>query len=298
MTELGQRLKGAREEKGLSLDSLQELTKIQKRYLVAIEEGNYGIMPGKFYTRAFIKQYAEAVGLHSDEIFEEYKDEIPAPTTTEMSPQLSRVKTSKKAAPSRRRNSAANALPMIMTITLIVLLIAAVWIFLQGRVTDEMDSAGNPENSSVEKEVGDNVPEETDGDEEEGGSDPGTDEDQEQEPAEEEAPEQELVQTEQKGKRSIYDLKNADKLVLNFTSPGESYLRVRNDNGKVFYDGIVSKDKPLELDVSGESSIELNIGRAYELDIQINGEPFTYPADPRKTMHQYVTINKTADAAQ
>ena len=61
MTELGKILKEAREAKGLSLDDLQQITKIQKRYLIGIEEGNYDMMPGKFYVRAFIKQYAEAV---------------------------------------------------------------------------------------------------------------------------------------------------------------------------------------------------------------------------------------------
>ena len=68
LTELGNRLKEARLVKGLSLDDLQEITKIQKRYLIGIEEGNYSMMPGKFYVRAFIKQYAEAVGLEPEEI--------------------------------------------------------------------------------------------------------------------------------------------------------------------------------------------------------------------------------------
>ncbi|RKJ30729.1 helix-turn-helix domain-containing protein, partial [Butyricicoccus sp. 1XD8-22] len=40
MAELGTRLKEARLSKGYSLDDLQEITKIQKRYLVGIEEGN------------------------------------------------------------------------------------------------------------------------------------------------------------------------------------------------------------------------------------------------------------------
>ncbi|MFL6517543.1 MAG: helix-turn-helix domain-containing protein, partial [Bacillus sp. (in: firmicutes)] len=56
MTELGNRLKEARLAKGLSLDDLQSMTKIQKRYLIGIEEGNYASMPGNFYVRAFIKQ--------------------------------------------------------------------------------------------------------------------------------------------------------------------------------------------------------------------------------------------------
>ena len=53
MTELGTILKEARIAKNLSLDDLQEITKIQKRYLIGIEEGNYSLMPGKFYVTSF-----------------------------------------------------------------------------------------------------------------------------------------------------------------------------------------------------------------------------------------------------
>ena len=42
MTELGQVLKEARLNKGLSLDDIHKETKIQKRYLEAIEEGKVG----------------------------------------------------------------------------------------------------------------------------------------------------------------------------------------------------------------------------------------------------------------
>ena len=66
LNELGTRLKEARIAKGYSLEDLQDVTKIQKRYLAGIEEGNYSMMPGQFYVRAFIKQYADAVGLNAD----------------------------------------------------------------------------------------------------------------------------------------------------------------------------------------------------------------------------------------
>src|SRR5690625_2609633 len=75
--EIGEKLKEARETKNISLDTLQETTKIQKRYLLAIEQGNLHILPGKFYARAFIKEYATAVGLDPDEILDGYQDEVP-----------------------------------------------------------------------------------------------------------------------------------------------------------------------------------------------------------------------------
>ncbi|MGQ7033298.1 helix-turn-helix domain-containing protein, partial [Escherichia coli] len=46
---------------------------MRKRHLVAIEEGNYDVLPGAFYARAFIKQYADAVGLNREELLVEYQ---------------------------------------------------------------------------------------------------------------------------------------------------------------------------------------------------------------------------------
>ncbi|AEI44268.1 helix-turn-helix domain-containing protein [Paenibacillus mucilaginosus] len=78
MSELGQLLKKARLDKKISLEDLQETTKIRKRYLEAIEDGNYKVLPGNFYVRAFIKSYAEAVGLEPNEVLSMYQSDIPA----------------------------------------------------------------------------------------------------------------------------------------------------------------------------------------------------------------------------
>ncbi|HLT56489.1 MAG TPA: helix-turn-helix domain-containing protein, partial [Bacillota bacterium] len=94
--EIGARLKEARIAKGLSLDELQEETKIQKRYLVAIEEGNLDILPGKFYARAFIKEYASAVGLDANELLEEHQEEIPQTEETNLE-QYSRMQRTRRA---------------------------------------------------------------------------------------------------------------------------------------------------------------------------------------------------------
>ncbi|APX72298.1 helix-turn-helix domain-containing protein [Companilactobacillus allii] len=77
MDEIGQKLRNARIKKGYTIDDLQQVTKIQKRYLIAIEEGQFDHLPGDFYVRAFIKQYSDAVDISSDDLLEEYKAEIP-----------------------------------------------------------------------------------------------------------------------------------------------------------------------------------------------------------------------------
>ncbi|MBO7746586.1 helix-turn-helix domain-containing protein [Paenibacillus sp. MWE-103] len=78
MSDLGALLKKAREQRSLSLDDIQDLTKIRKRYLEAIEEGNYSVLPGSFYVRAFVKNYAESVGLDAEEVLRLYNKEIPS----------------------------------------------------------------------------------------------------------------------------------------------------------------------------------------------------------------------------
>ena len=148
LSELGNRLKEAREAKGLTLEQLQEITKIQVRYLVGIEEGNYSMMPGKFYTRAFIKQYAEAVDLVPEELFEEYKEEVPTTANDELPQNLSRVN-------SRRSLDGASSkvLDILPTILIAILVLAVAflfWYFVYAKDSDpEKQSSNDTEQNSV-----------------------------------------------------------------------------------------------------------------------------------------------------
>jgi cytoskeletal protein RodZ len=82
--EIGQELQRARLDQGLSLDDVQQTTKIQKRYLQAIETGQFDQLPGAFYERAFVRQYAATVGLDVAKFMEQHDIE-----RTEVEPDLS-----------------------------------------------------------------------------------------------------------------------------------------------------------------------------------------------------------------
>jgi len=65
---ISQQLKQAREEKHLSLNDIAALTRINRRFLEAIEEGNFGTVP-QAYLRSFIRAYAQTVELDTDKLF-------------------------------------------------------------------------------------------------------------------------------------------------------------------------------------------------------------------------------------
>lgn len=84
---VGERLRVAREEKGLSLEDVATQTRIPLRHLEAIETGDWSRLPAPTYTIGFAKSYASAVGLDRDQVGDDVRTEIggqrPATTTTE-----------------------------------------------------------------------------------------------------------------------------------------------------------------------------------------------------------------------
>ena len=140
LTELGQRLRQERKQR-IVVRGFTKLTKIQKRYLLGIEEGNYEVMPGKFYVRAFIKQYCEAIGLDTDAIFEEYKSDIPSTQTEDMPQQLSRVR-SRKEIPQHTKgvSKAYDYLPTVLVVAGVVVVGIIIWVIAQNIVSDKTRS--------------------------------------------------------------------------------------------------------------------------------------------------------------
>lgn len=72
----GERLRAAREQKGLSLEDVAAQTRIPQRHLESLEVGNWNALPAPTYTTGFAKSYATAVGLDRTEIGEQLRAEM------------------------------------------------------------------------------------------------------------------------------------------------------------------------------------------------------------------------------
>ena len=72
MSDLGSRLKQARQQRGVSLRDIATATKISVVALEALERNDYSRLPGGIFSRAFVRAYALAVGVEPEEAVNEF----------------------------------------------------------------------------------------------------------------------------------------------------------------------------------------------------------------------------------
>jgi cytoskeletal protein RodZ len=88
MTSPGTILRRARSQKGLDLGEVAARIKVNRKYLEAMEADDWKSLPGGFFYKAFVRQYADALGLNADEIAEAlaaiHVEEAPLPTPVQL----------------------------------------------------------------------------------------------------------------------------------------------------------------------------------------------------------------------
>lgn len=68
----GPRLRSERERRGISLDTIAIATKVSAELWEGLERNDFSRWPSGIFARAFIRDYARAVGLDADEIVDEF----------------------------------------------------------------------------------------------------------------------------------------------------------------------------------------------------------------------------------
>jgi len=80
-----EQLRKARLKKGVSLQQMAAKTRIDLKFLEAIDNGNFSFLPD-LYVKAFIKQYAKAVDLDEQETIKKYEDVLAGKTIDDDEP--------------------------------------------------------------------------------------------------------------------------------------------------------------------------------------------------------------------
>ncbi|MBC1448276.1 helix-turn-helix domain-containing protein [Listeria welshimeri] len=287
MTELGDKLKQARREKGLSLDDLQQITKIQKRYLVAIEEGNYAVMPGKFYARAFIKQYAEAVGLDSATLFDEFESEVPdTPQQEVVNNEPTRVQSKRNPMPAQSvgnqtnsRNRFFDILPKILIALFIVFILFIIWFFLlnkQDNSTEKVKTdTSNPtvkvEDSTKDKDTSKDTTSKDTTKKDTTSDDKKSTEEANKDKKEDTSKELEITKGETSGNATTYTVKNTDKMALSLSATGDSWIGVSDASGTTIQNVTLSAQNPsAEIDLGTNKTVSVVIGNSPVTTVKIN----------------------------
>lgn len=276
MTGLGERLKEARTAKGYSLDDLQSITKIQKRYLSGIENEDYSMMPGAFYVRAFIKQYSEAVGLDSDEMLSLYKGSAMHEKLEEENVQLAPPMSRSRGIGNSRLNE---MIPKIIVALFIIVIIVVIWTFFQKNAS---------KNTGIDVETEQPITMDNNqppaGNNDGGASDEDADVDETTEPEpepEEEVKQQSLTYVSTSGEDSTYTLTDAEEFKLKIDTFGDTWTGVQNENKEELTPGarVMKNGETIELDVSDVEFVRIRVAVASYTDIYVNGEKLEFVSD-------------------
>lgn len=91
---MGSTFRAEREKRGLTIKDIERETSIRAKYLEALEQGKYDVLPSEVYVKGFIRNYADFLHLNAEKLVQEYREEIhgedvgpiaqAAPATTSM----------------------------------------------------------------------------------------------------------------------------------------------------------------------------------------------------------------------
>lgn len=76
---IGNALKEARRRAGLDIRTVEEQTKIRTRYLRALENEEWAVLPGHAYVKGFLRTYARLLELDGDALVDEYRRTVEGP---------------------------------------------------------------------------------------------------------------------------------------------------------------------------------------------------------------------------
>jgi cytoskeletal protein RodZ len=119
MFEIGSALREARERRGLSYSQVEEGTKIRARYIRALEDEDFGVLPGATYSKGFLRAYADYLGLDGHLFIDEFNSRYHDPRNDDDRP----IYPPSRRTPSRHRRETSIVLIALAAIVAIASLV-------------------------------------------------------------------------------------------------------------------------------------------------------------------------------
>jgi cytoskeleton protein RodZ len=136
MPEIGETLREARMRRRIDMTEVEAATKIRAKYLRALENEEWDLLPGPTFVKTFLRTYAEYLDLDPRLLVEEYRQRFERPTTQDLTP-------FRRERGGRQRQRARRPIgPFIVVAFGILLVVAALYVLGQTGDDPETDLTG------------------------------------------------------------------------------------------------------------------------------------------------------------
>jgi cytoskeleton protein RodZ len=130
MADIGTTLREARIRARIDISEVEARTKIRAKYLRAIENEEWDLLPGPVYVKSFLRTYGEFLGLDSRQLVDEFKRRYERPSDQELRPITARQRDRQRRP---RRRSGLGRLAAVV----FVLAVVAAALFVVGSLTSK-----------------------------------------------------------------------------------------------------------------------------------------------------------------
>jgi cytoskeletal protein RodZ len=140
MPDIGETLRDARMRARIDVSEIEAKTKIRAKYLRALENEEWGLLPGPTFVKSFLRTYAQALDLDGKALVEEYRLSEENPSDALLEPIVSSPQRSGRSRSSGGRPPAGPSRGYLAIVGVVVLLIV---LLVVGLVTKGGGSASN-----------------------------------------------------------------------------------------------------------------------------------------------------------
>src|SRR3954471_5880214 len=124
MPEIGETLREARMRRRIDMTEVETATKIRGKYLRALENEEWDLLPGPTFVKSFLRTYAEYLELDARMLVEEYRQRYERPAQQDLTP----FSAARRGGGGRRRRTPPVLGPLAVVAGVIVVVLGGLWV--------------------------------------------------------------------------------------------------------------------------------------------------------------------------